>query len=101
MELKAKQAFSWAHQGTQVEHFEKGQIIETEDQDLIGVAAQEGWASKVGGKGKSKDEAPADAGNDGQAQSADTAADAAADGAADGATGDADASNAAADPAAE
>jgi hypothetical protein len=97
MELKAKQAFSWAHQGTQVEHFEKGQIIETEDQDLIDVATQEGWASKVGGKGKSKDEAPADAGNDGQAEAADSAA----DGAADGATGDADASTAAADPAAE
>lgn len=97
MELKAKQAFSWAHQGTQVEHFEKGQIIETEDQDLIDVATKEGWASKVGGKGKSKDEAPAAAGNDAQAEASDGATDTTAD----GATGDADASTTAADPTAE
>ncbi len=100
MELKAKQAFSWAHQGVSIEHFEKGQIIETDDQDLIDVATQEGWASKVGGKSKSKDEAPAEtpaeSGNDSQAESTDGA-----DDAADGATGDADAAGAAADPAAE
>lgn len=44
MKLFAKQAFSWAHRGCIVEHFEKGQEIETEDEDLIEVSIREGWA---------------------------------------------------------
>ena len=44
MKLTAKTAFSWAHRGVQIEHFEVGQVIETEDQDLIDVATAEGWA---------------------------------------------------------
>jgi len=47
MHLKAKQAFSWAHRGVQVEHFEKGQPIETEDQDMIDVSLKEGWTEKA------------------------------------------------------
>lgn len=47
MHLKAKQAFSWAHQGVRVEHFEKGQVIETEDEDLIEVATREDWVEKA------------------------------------------------------
>jgi hypothetical protein len=43
MQLKAKKNFSWAHRGVQVEHYEAGQVIETEDQDLIAVSTSEGW----------------------------------------------------------
>lgn len=47
MQLKAKIGFSWAHRGCDVEQYEKGQLIETEDEDLIRVATEEGWATKV------------------------------------------------------
>lgn len=47
MLLKAKQDFSWAHRGVEVESFTKGQIIKTEDEDLIRVATEEGWAEKA------------------------------------------------------
>lgn len=43
MKLVALQGFSWAHAGVRIEQFEKGQLIETEDEDLIKVAFQEGW----------------------------------------------------------
>lgn len=44
MKLIAKKAFSWAHKGVRVEEFDKGQEIETDDEDLIETAAREGWA---------------------------------------------------------
>ncbi|NMG64895.1 hypothetical protein GPA19_08045 [Azoarcus indigens] len=47
MNLKAKKAFSWAHRGVEVESFEEGQLIETEDEDLIRVALAEEWAEEV------------------------------------------------------
>lgn len=47
MHIKAKQAFSWAHRGVHVEEFTKGQIIETDDEDLIKVSVSEGWAEKA------------------------------------------------------
>ena len=47
MHLKAKKDFSWAHRGVQVEHFAKGQIIETDDEDLVSVSIKEGWAEKA------------------------------------------------------
>lgn len=47
MQLKAKKPFSWAHRGVQVEEYEAGQIIETEDSDLIAVATAEGWAERA------------------------------------------------------
>lgn len=47
MHLKAKQEFSWAHRGVQIESFAKGQIIETDDEDLIAVSVKEGWAEKA------------------------------------------------------
>lgn len=47
MQLKAKTDFSWAHRGVEVEEFKKGQLIETEDQDLIDVSQGEGWAEKA------------------------------------------------------
>lgn len=53
MKLIAKQAFSWAHQGVRVEHFEDGQEIETEDADLIAVSTAEGWAGAESDKPRS------------------------------------------------
>lgn len=47
MQIKAKSNFSWAHQGVRIEHFEAGQVIDTEDQELITVATSEGWAEEV------------------------------------------------------
>lgn len=60
MQLIANTEFSWAHGGVRVEHFAKGQEIETEDADLIEVATSEGWATqadapKKAGKQKAKD----------------------------------------------
>lgn len=46
MKLIAKTAFSWAHRGVDIEHFEQGAEIETEDADLIEVAKREGWAAE-------------------------------------------------------
>jgi hypothetical protein len=60
MNLIVKKPFSWAHQGTQIESFEVGQTIETEDADLIAVATSEGWAAKD--KAKSKPEGDATSG---------------------------------------
>lgn len=53
MKLTVKKPFSWAHRGVTVEHFEAGQTIETEDQDLIDVSTKEGWTSK--GRAKAAD----------------------------------------------
>lgn len=50
MQLKVIKPFDWAHRGVQVEHFEAGSIIETEDKDLIRVSTGEGWAEEDGGK---------------------------------------------------
>lgn len=46
MKLIAKQDFSWAHRGVQIEEFKKGQEIDTEDPDLIKVSTDEGWTTK-------------------------------------------------------
>lgn len=48
MKLKASKNFSWAHRGVEIEHFEAGQVIETDDADLIRVAKAEGWAKPAG-----------------------------------------------------
>lgn len=50
MELIALQDFSWAHRGVQIEEFKEGQTITTDDEDLIRVAKDEGWASEDGQK---------------------------------------------------
>lgn len=50
MKLKALQDFSWAHRGCEVEEFKEGQVIETDDKDLIAVAVKEGWAEKSKGE---------------------------------------------------
>ena len=50
MQLKVIKAFDWAHRGVQVERFEAGSIIDTEDEDLIRVSKAEGWADEDDGK---------------------------------------------------
>lgn len=50
MQLKVIKPFNWAHRGVQVEHFEAGSSIETEDEDLIRVSTGEGWATEDDGK---------------------------------------------------
>ena len=44
MQLIARVAFSWAHRGIDIEHFQEGQIIETDDADLAQTARDKGWA---------------------------------------------------------
>lgn len=55
MQLKVKKAFKWAHRHVDVQEHNVGDVIDTEDADLIRVAVEEGWASK--GK-EPKPEAP-------------------------------------------
>lgn len=49
--MKAKMAFSWAHRGVDVVHYEVGQDV-PDDQDLIAVALAEGWIEKRETKAK-------------------------------------------------
>ncbi|MGG7603539.1 HeH/LEM domain-containing protein [Massilia sp. BKSP1R2A-1] len=58
MKLIAKAAFSWAHRGVQVEHFAEGQVIETDDQDLIDVSEREGWTEREGAKNSARTPVP-------------------------------------------
>lgn len=44
MKLIVKQDFAWAHGGSDVHQYAKGQRIETDDADLARVAQDEGWA---------------------------------------------------------
>ena len=55
MQLKVKKAFKWAHRHVDVQEHNVGDVIDTEDEDLIRVATEEGWVSK--GK-EPKPEAP-------------------------------------------
>lgn len=48
MKLKVKQDFAWAHGGVTVINYVKGQVVETEDADLIEVSTREKWAAKQG-----------------------------------------------------
>jgi len=48
MKLTVIKEFDWAHRGVEIEKFEKGAVIDTEDADLIKVATDEGWAKKSG-----------------------------------------------------
>ena len=45
MQLKAIQAFSYSFDGVHLVQNEAGQIIDTEDDGLIRVASEEGWAA--------------------------------------------------------
>lgn len=44
MKLICTQPFAFAHEGVRVEHFEVGQVIETDDEQLVEVATDNGWA---------------------------------------------------------
>lgn len=44
--LKVIKAFSWAHEHVHVKEYAKGDVIDTEDKDLIRVSKEEGWVSK-------------------------------------------------------
>jgi hypothetical protein len=62
MQLKAKQDFTWAHRGIEVEQFVAGQVFEASDSELVTVAVREGWAEEVKahkGAPENKAEAPA------------------------------------------
>lgn len=50
MVLTALKDFSWAHRGVEVEHYQAGQEIDTDDVDLIRVATDEGWVESEGQK---------------------------------------------------
>lgn len=50
MKLIAQKNFSWAHRGVEVEHFEAGAEIETDDEDLIEVSTAEGWTAPADGQ---------------------------------------------------
>jgi len=52
--LKVVKPFSWAHRHVDVKSYKKGDVIETDDKDLIEVATKEGWVSS----GKAADAAP-------------------------------------------
>lgn len=57
MQLKVKEAFKWAHRHVDVQEHNVGDVIDTEDEDLIRVATEEGWAAEEG----SEDDADAEA----------------------------------------
>lgn len=44
MQLKVITDFSWAHRHVEIKEHKSGDIIETDDQDLIDVSIGEGWA---------------------------------------------------------
>ncbi len=52
MKLTAIAPFSWAHRHVEIKNYAEGDVIETEDEDLIRVSREEGWAVAEG------DEAP-------------------------------------------
>jgi hypothetical protein len=65
--IVALQDFSWAHDHVRIVEYKTGETIDTEDQDLIDVSANEGWAAEEGSKEAKKAKAGApenkDAGN--------------------------------------
>jgi hypothetical protein len=62
MQLKVKKSFKWAHRHVDVQEYNVGDVIDTEDEDLIRVAIDEGWATKnkEAKQGASKDALVAD-----------------------------------------
>lgn len=50
MKLIALQDFSWAHQHVSIKEYKEGEVIETDDQDLLDVAKAEGWVIEEGEK---------------------------------------------------
>lgn len=66
MKLIVQEGFKWAHRGVEVEEFQAGAEIETEDSDLITVSTSEGWtveagsARQIGSSNAPEDETPVD-----------------------------------------
>ena len=56
MKLKITKTFPFAHGGRNVVTYEKGQVIDTNDEELIAVALKEGWATRT--KAVASDEPP-------------------------------------------
>lgn len=54
--LKVKKPFKWAHRHVDVKEYKPGDVIETDDKDLVRVATEEGWATA--GKATAKTDAP-------------------------------------------
>lgn len=57
MQLKVIKPFSWAHRNVHVVEYDKGEVIDTDDQDLIEVSLREKWTQKS--KGSQPEQAPA------------------------------------------
>jgi hypothetical protein len=49
MKFKVIKEFSWAFRGVEIISFNEGDPLETEDEELIKVAKQEGWISAQAG----------------------------------------------------
>lgn len=62
MKLKVIKAFTWAHRGVEIEGFEKGAEIDTEDKDLIEVATREAWVEVLDSEGGGQPPVKASAG---------------------------------------
>lgn len=58
MQLKVKQAFKWAHRHVDIKEYKPGDVIDTDDKDLIRVATEEGWVAKAKDAKEPKPEAP-------------------------------------------
>jgi hypothetical protein len=55
MNLKIKTDFAFAHRGVEVRQYSAGDVVETDDAELIEIATREGWAvdaDQPEGKGK-------------------------------------------------
>ena len=48
MKLIAQQPFKWAHQNVNVVEYAEGDVIDTDDEDLIRVSTDEGWTAEEG-----------------------------------------------------
>lgn len=62
MKLKVIKAFTWAHRGVEIEGFEAGAEIDTQDQDLIKVATRECWVEALDSEGDNRAQAKPSAG---------------------------------------
>lgn len=45
MNLKIKTDFAFAHRGVEVKQYTAGEVVETDDAEMIEIATREGWAT--------------------------------------------------------
>jgi hypothetical protein len=45
MKLKIKVDFAFGHRGVDVRHYAAGDVVDTDDADMIEIATREGWAT--------------------------------------------------------